>query len=107
MRQHKNIEHRQPPASTWVTRLKPAAAALPLGQMRRGLAPGNTSKEQASLPLQLPPTPQRAVFAHPISPQSFFKRLYSSLLLLSPAQVRLLVRNLFKSSLKSSWCMGR
>lgn len=40
-------------------------------------------------------------------PQSFFRRLYISLLLFSPAHVRLLVRNFFKSSLKSSWCMGR
>lgn len=40
-------------------------------------------------------------------PQSFFRRLYISLLLFSPAQVRLLVRNFFRSSLKSSWCMGR
>lgn len=35
-------------------------------------------------------------------PQSFFRRLYISLLLFSPAQVRLLVRNFFRSSLKSS-----
>ena len=40
-------------------------------------------------------------------PHSFFRRLYISLLLFSPAQVRLLVRNFFRSSLKSSWCMGR
>lgn len=39
--------------------------------------------------------------------QSFFSRLYISRLLRSPAQVRLLVRNFFRSSLKSSWCMGR
>lgn len=39
--------------------------------------------------------------------QSFFRRLYISLLLFSPAQVRLFVRNFFRSSLKSSWCIGR
>lgn len=42
-----------------------------------------------------------------IWPQSFFRRLYISLLLFSPAQVLLLVRNFFRSSLKSSWCIGR
>lgn len=39
--------------------------------------------------------------------QSFFRRLYMSLLLRSPAQVRLLRRNFLRSSLKSSWCIGR
>lgn len=48
-----------------------------------------------------------AAAAWPQGPQSFFRRLYISLLLFSPAQVRLLVRNFFRSSLKSSWCMGR
>lgn len=38
---------------------------------------------------------------------SFFRRLYMSLLLRSPAQVRLLRRNFLRSSLKSSWCIGR
>lgn len=38
---------------------------------------------------------------------SFFSRLYVSRLLRSPAQVRLLWRNFLKSSLKSSWCIGR
>lgn len=37
---------------------------------------------------------------------SFFRRLYMSLLLRSPAQVRLLRRNFLRSSLWSSWCMG-
>lgn len=37
-----------------------------------------------------------------LQPQSFFRRLYISLLLFSPAHVRLLVRNFFRSSLKSS-----
>lgn len=37
----------------------------------------------------------------------FFSRQYMSLLLRSPAQVRLLRRNLRKSSLKSSCCIGR
>lgn len=41
------------------------------------------------------------------TPQSFLRRLYISRLLLSPAQVRLLVRNFLRSSLKSSWYMGR
>lgn len=41
------------------------------------------------------------------SAHSFFRRLYMSLLLRSPAQVRLLRRNFLRSSLKSSWCIGR
>lgn len=57
MRQHKNIEHRWPPASTWVARLKPAAAALPLGQMRRGLAPGNHQQRAGFPPATAPPDP--------------------------------------------------
>lgn len=39
--------------------------------------------------------------------QQFFRRLYSSRLLRSPAQVRLFRRHLRRSSLKSAWCMGR
>ncbi|KAL0599825.1 hypothetical protein AAY473_029702 [Plecturocebus cupreus] len=40
----------------------------------------------------------RAAAGWPCHPQSFFRRLYISLLLFSPAQVRLLVRNFFRQS---------
>lgn len=62
------------------------------------------AEEHGAVPLQ---PPGWAVLAGPCSPQSFLSRLYISLLLFSPAQVRLLVRNRFRSSLKSLWCIGR
>lgn len=83
-----------PPFSPSVPPFSPSAA--PLAPLLKFLCSKEGSGEGGE-----------AAATWPQGPQSFFRRLYISLLLFSPAQVRLLVRNFFRSSLKSSWCMGR
>lgn len=80
--------------------------APPLGVWQVGLrreAPGPLSKCHTAGPFT-PVSLQQSGGGRAgcCCPQSFFRRLYISLLLFSPAQVRLLVRNFFRSSLKSS-----
>lgn len=87
---NKSLEKRQLPA-------RPASSTMFPVTGEESRSPGSTGQ---------PPQHGPSVLAG-CGSQSFFRRLYSSRLLFSPAQVRLLVRNLFKSSLKSSWCMGR